>query len=168
MRPRSKAAQRSAADQRAAFADARNLALELAGINTPFTIDAMAAGLVLERGEFGRRMAELWLRMRLGGTWSQPGWSQVLITDRRLLVRLDTGELISLWWGSLVGFEADLHRSHVVLDFGDGRPRSLSGPAVALVAVAGVDRLYGPEALLVHPALAPLRHSQDPVAAEPR
>ena len=79
MRPKSKAAQRSAADQRAAFADARNLALELAGINTPFTIDAMAAGLVLERGELGRRMAELWLRMRLGGTWSQPGWSQVLI-----------------------------------------------------------------------------------------
>lgn len=168
MRHKRKVTQRSAADQRAAFADARELALELAGVNTPFTIDAMAAGLVLEHGELGRRVAGLWLRMRLNGTWSQPGWSQVLITDRRLLVRLHTGELISLWWGALVGFESDLERGHVVLDFGDGRPRLLSGPAVALVAVAGVARLYGPEALLAHPALEPLRHSHDPVAAEPR
>ena len=99
--------------------------------------------------------------------WSLPSWSQVLITERRLLVRLDTGELVSLWWGSLVGFEADLANGHVVLDFGDGRPRLLSGPAVALVAVAGVGRLYGREALLAHPALAPLRNSQDHVAAEP-
>ena len=171
MRPKRKVAQRSAADQHAAFADARELALELAGVSAPFTIDAMAAGLVLEHGELGRRMVGLWLRIRLNGTWSLPGWSQVLITDRRLLVRLDTGELISLWWGSLVGFEADLERGLVVLDFGDGRPRLLSGPGAALVAVAGVSRLYGPGALLAHSALAPLRHSQDPAAfsaAEPR
>jgi hypothetical protein len=168
MRAKSRAVQRSAADRRAAFADARNLALEMAGMSPSFAIDAMAAGLVLEQGEFGRRMAGLWLRLRLNGMWSLPGWSQVLITDRRLLVRLDTGELVSLWWGSLVGFEADLEKGHVVLDFGDGRPRLLSGPAVALVAVAGVGRLYGPEALIAHPALAPLRNSQDSVAAEPR
>ena len=165
MRPKHKVAQRSAADQCAAFADARELALELAGVSAPLTIDAMAAGLVLEHGELGRRTVGLWLRMRLNGMWSQPGWSQVLITDRRLLVRLDTGELISLWWGSLVGFEADLDKSHVILDFGDGRPRSLSGPAVALVAVAGVNRLYGSRALVVHPALARLRH-YDPVHAQ--
>jgi len=165
MGPKHKVAQRSAADQLAAFADARELALELAGLSAPLTIDAMAAGLVLEHGELGRRMVGLWLRLRLNGMWSQPRWSQVLITDRRLLVRLDTGELISLWWGSLVGFEADLDRSHVILDFGDGRPRSLSGPAVALVAVAGVNRLYGSQALVVHPALAPLRH-HDPVHAQ--
>lgn len=168
MRTNSQVAQRLAADRRAAYADARNLALELAGVITPFSIDAMAAALVLEPGELGRRVAGLWLRMRLNGTWSQPSWSQVLITDRRLLVRLDTGELVSLWWGSLVGFEADLDSGHVVLDFGDGRPRLLSGPAVALVAVAGVSRLYGPEALLAHSSLAPLRHLQDHVAAEPR
>ena len=166
MRPKHKVAQRSAADQRAAFADARELALELAGVSAPLTIDAMAAGLVLEHGELGRRTVGLWLRLRLNGMWSQPCWSQVLITDRRLLVRLETGELISLWWGSLVGFEADLDRSHVILDYGDGRPRSLSGPAVALVAVAGVGRLYGPQALVAHPALAPLRHSHGPVAAQ--
>lgn len=168
MRFKRKVAQRSAADRQAAFADARQLALELAGITEPYALDAMAAGLVLERGEIGRRMAGLWLRMRQGGVWCEPRWTQVLITDRRLLVRLDTGELISLWWGALVGFEPDLERGHVVLDFGDGHPRLLSGPAVALVAVAGVARLYGPEALLAHPALEPLRHLQDPVAAELR
>lgn len=168
MKTNRKVAQQLAADRSAGYADARNLALELAGVITPFAIDAMAAGLVLESGELGRRMAGLWLRLRRNGTWSQPSWTQVLITDRRLLVRLDTGELVSLWWGSLVGFEADLDRDHVVLDFGDGRPRLLSGPAVALVAVVGVSRLYGPEALLAHPALAPLRHSQDSLAPEPR
>ena len=166
MRPKSKVSQGPSADQRAAFVDARNLALELAGISAPFTIDAMAAGLVLEQGEHGRRMVGLWLRMRLGGTWSQPSWSQVLITDRRLLVRLDTGELVSLWWGALVGFEADLEKGNVVLDFGDGHPRLLSGPAVALVAVTGVGRLYGPEAMLAHPALAPLRNLLEPEAAK--
>ena len=119
-------AQRSAADQRAAFGDACGLALELAGVSAPLTNDAMAAGLVLEHGELGRRMVGLWLRLRLNGMWSQPGWSQVLITDRRLLVRLATGELVSLWWGSLVGFEADLDRSHVILYFGDVPPPSLS------------------------------------------
>jgi hypothetical protein len=138
-------------------ADARALALELAGMRDAVPIDAMALGLVLEPEELPRRVAALWLRIRVEGQWSPATWSQVLITDRRLLVRLGGGELVSLWWGSLVGFEANLGEGFVILDFGDGRPRALSGAAVAVVAVAGVARLYGVEALTTHQALEPLR-----------
>jgi hypothetical protein len=138
-------------------ADARALALELAGMREAAPIDPMALGLVLEPGEVPWRVAALWLRIRLEGQWTPASWSQVLVTDRRLLIRLGSGELVSLWWGSLVGFEVRLDESYVVLDFGDGRPRSLSGAEVAVVAVAGVARLYGVEALTTHLALEPLR-----------
>jgi hypothetical protein len=137
--------------------DARAFALELAGLRPGMPIDTMALGLVLDPGEVGNRVVPLWLRMRVGGNWGQASWSQGVVTDRRLLVRLHTGELVSLWWGSLLGFEVDLVAGHVVLDFGDGRPRLLSGPGVELVAVAGIAAVYGVEALASHPALAPLR-----------
>jgi hypothetical protein len=137
--------------------DARALALELAGLRDSAPIDAMSQGLVLEWDELARRVAALWLRIRVDGQWSPASWSQVLISDHRLLVRLGGGDLVSLWWGSLVGFEVNLGEDYVILDFGDGRPRALSGAGVVLVAVAGVARLYGVEALTTHPALEPLR-----------
>lgn len=138
------------------YADARRLALELAGIAGPH-VDAMTAGVVLEPGEVGRRLVGAWLGLWMDGVWSSARWTQSLLSDRRLLVRFDTGELVSLWWEGLVGFSSDIEAGHVVLDFGDGRPRLLSGPGAAVVAVAGVARLYGVEAMLTHPALAPLR-----------
>ena len=139
------------------IADARALALELAGMREAAPIDAMLQGLVLEPDEVARRVTALWLRIRVDGQWSPASWSQVLISDHRLLLRLSGGELVSLWWGSLVGFEVNLDEDYVILDFGDGRPRTLSGAGVSLVAVAGVARLYGVEALATHPALEPLR-----------
>jgi hypothetical protein len=146
-----------AADRAAAFVDARNLALELAGMHSAASLDPMVAGVVLRPGESLRRLVNAWLRQRAPEGWTEPSWSQVFVTDERLLVRLGSGELASLWWGSLVGFEADLPAEHVVLDFGDGQPRLLSGPSAAVLAVAGVAALYGPEALATHPALSPLR-----------
>ena len=138
------------------YADARHLALELAGSAGPH-LDAMTAGVVLEPGEVGCRLLGARLRLWLDGCSSPARWTESLLSDRRLLVRFDTGELVSLWWEGLVGFTADVDAGHVVLDFGDGRPRLLSGPGAAVVAVAGVARLYGVDALLTHPALAPLR-----------
>ena len=146
-----------AADRAAAFVDARNLALELAGMQPGASLDPIVAGIVLRPGESLRRLVGAWIRQRSPEGWTEPSWSQVFVTDQRLLVRLGSGELASLWWGSLVGFEADLVGDHVVLDFGDGLPRLLSGPSAAVMAVAGVAALYGPEALAMHPALAPLR-----------
>jgi hypothetical protein len=157
MRKQVVAERRQAADRAAAFVDARNLALELAGIQPGVSLDPMVAGVVLRPGETLRRLVNAWLRQRSPDGWTVPSWSQTFVTDQRLLVRLGSGELASLWWGSLVGFEADLVADHVVLDFGDGLPRLLSGPSAAVMAVAGVAALYGPEALAAHPALSPLR-----------
>jgi hypothetical protein len=157
MRKQVVAERRQAADRAAAFVDARNLALELAGIQPGVSLDPMVAGVVLRPGETLRRLVNAWLRQRSPDGWTVPSWSQIFVTDQRLLVRLGSGELASLWWGSLVGFEADLVADHVVLDFGDGFPRLLSGPSAAVMAVAGVAALYGPEALAAHPALSPLR-----------
>ena len=157
MRKQALAERQLAADRAAAFVDARNLALELAGIQPGSWLDPMVAGVVLQPGESLRRLVNTWLRQRTPDGWTEPSWSQVFVTDQRLLVRLGSGELASLWWGSLVGFEADLVADHVVLDFGDGLPRLLSGASVAVMAVAGVSALYGPGALATHPALSPLR-----------
>ena len=139
-----------------AYADARHLALEMAGEPGP-RIDTMAVGVVLQDGEIPRRVLNVWVSMWLAGEWAPGSTAQVLLSDRRLLVRLDSGELVSMWWDALVGFTADLTAGYVVLDFGDGRPRSISGRGAAAVAVAGVARLYGTAALLTHPALEPLR-----------
>lgn len=141
------------------YADARHLALEIAGEPGP-QIDTMAAGVVLQDGEIARRVLEVWLSIWLDGAWASGSAAHVLVSDRRLLVRLDSGELVSMWWETLLGFTADLIAGHVVLDFGDGRPRSISGPGSAAVAVAGVARLYGATALLTHPALEPLRQGR--------
>jgi hypothetical protein len=157
MRKQVVAERQLAADRAAAFIDARNLALEFAGMQPGRWLDPMVAGVVLELGESLRRLVNAWLRQRTPEGWTEASWSQVFVTDQRLLVRLGSGELASLWWGSLVGFEADLVADHVVLDFGDGQPRLLSGPSAAVMAVAGVAALYGPEAFATHPSLSPLR-----------
>lgn len=137
--------------------DARALALELAELSPPQTISGMTVGLVLEPGEVAWRAVSLQLRHRLAGSWSQPSECRALVTSRRVLVQLPTTASLSLWWGSLVGFQPRIAEGYVVLDYGDGSPRMLSGPYVGVVAVAGVACLYGVTALAEHPALEPLR-----------
>lgn len=137
--------------------DARELALEYAGLSPAISLDPQLLGVVLRPDESIRRAASTWFRVRVNGQWSAASLSQVMITDRRLILRLGGGELASLWWGSACGFEADLDAGHVVLDFGDGRPRLLSGEATPLVAVAGVAQIYGVPALATHPCLEPIR-----------
>jgi hypothetical protein len=138
--------------------DARQLAMEIAGLEPRQSVDPVDLRVVLEPDETAwRQLDGLWLRVMVDGAWSDAAPGRALLTSSRLLVRLRTGEVVSLWWGSLVGFDPDLGRGHVVLDYGDGSPRAVSGPGAALVAVAGVASLYGVEALTTHPALDPLR-----------
>lgn len=118
----------------------------------------MSLGLVLEPGETAYRVHGAWLSHRAGTGWSQPVQSRVVVTDRRLIVGMPLGSLTSLWWQSLVGFHPDLRRSSLVLDYGDGYPRLLSGPDVASAVVVGVAALYGVAALAQHGALEPLRN----------
>jgi hypothetical protein len=142
--------------------DARRLALELAGLETPTYLDPMRAGLVLEPGEAARRAVGLWLRVQTGGQWSAPTSVTVIVTDRRLITRFDTEELVPLHWTGVVGLEPDVVRGHVVLDMGDGVRRAFSGPASPIVVVAAVAALYGTEALVTHPALVPLHNQVQP------
>lgn len=87
--------------------DARLLALELAGLAPARGVDPVALRLVLEPGEFARRATLVRL------AWWQGAWvggvqASVVVTDRRLIVRMPDASLGSLWWGSVVGFEADV------------------------------------------------------------
>jgi len=122
----------------------------------------MGLGIVLEAGEHAHRTTWCWVRWRVDGQWSQALWCHVVVTDNRVLVRLPDGTLRSQWWSTLVGFEADLAAGHVVLDYGDGRPRLFSGLGAAVLAVTGVAMLYGPGALVSHPSLDPIRSTAAP------
>jgi hypothetical protein len=137
--------------------DARHLALEVSGLAPPAAVDVMALGVVLEPGEVPRRLIDVWSHFRQDGQWMNLVHCGCLVTDRRLLLRLPSGELASLWWSGVVGLDVDLPNGRVVLDYGDGRPRAVSGPAVPAVAVMAVASLYGFEALATHPGIAPLR-----------
>lgn len=57
----------------------------------------------------------------------------------------------------VVGLSVDLAAEHVVLDFGDGQPVSLSGVQAPSVAVVGIASVYGTEAMLTHPGMVSLR-----------
>jgi hypothetical protein len=150
-------ARRPADAGQSAAEEARRLALEVAGLAPQRTVDVMRLGVVLEPGECPWRDVTVELRHFQGGAWTPAVSIVALVTDRRILVKLPTGQITSLWWGSLVGFEPCLSGGYVVLDYGDGAPRMLSGRQVATIAVVGVAALYGVTGLAEHPALEPLR-----------
>ena len=108
--------------------DARHLALEVSGLAPPAAVDVMALGVVLEPGEVPRRLIDVWSHFRQAGQWMNLVHCGCLVTDRRLLLRLPSAELASLWWSGVVGLDVDLPNGRVVLDYGDGRPRAVSGP----------------------------------------
>jgi len=149
--------QRRARDRTEAYHDARALALELARGEPLTRFDPMTAGVVLRPGERFYRQVPLWIRVQEEGCWAEASFADVIVTDLHLLCRTASGRLTSLWWNGVVGLRVDLAAEHIVLDFGDGQPVYISGPAVGAVAVVGIVSLYGLEALLGHPSLALLR-----------
>ena len=137
--------------------DARALALELAGLRPTPVVDPSSLGVIVEPGEVVLRMVEVWLRWLVDGAWTAAQRCPGLVTDRRVVVRLSPSGLRSFWWGSLVGLDIDLVGANVILDYGDGRPRALSGEVASVIAVAAVAAAYGVEALATHDAIGPLR-----------
>lgn len=137
--------------------DARTLALELAGLRPSPVIAPWALGLVVEPDETILRRVEIWVCWLVDGQWAPPQFCAALVTNRRIVVRLPASGLRSFWWGSLLGLDIDLVAGHVVLDYGDGRPRALSGVSAPIVAVAAVAGAHGVQALATHDAIAPLR-----------
>jgi len=80
-----------------------------------------------------------------------------LITNHRLGARQPDGHVVSIWWRAVEAVIVDLMREIVVLDGTDGYHGELRGPAIAPIAVAAIAACHGPQALLYHPALEPLR-----------
>jgi hypothetical protein len=149
--------QRLARDRTEAHHDARALAIELAR-GVPVTrFDPMTAGVVLQPGEMVYRQLPLWIRVQQDGRWAEASYADVIVTDLRLLCRFSAGHLASLWWTGIGGLSVDIAAEHIVLDFGDGQPVSLSGEWVGPISVAAISSVYGTKALVTHPALAPLR-----------
>ena len=140
-----------------AFHDARALAIELARGEPSARFDPMKAGVVLQPGEIVYRQVPLWIRVQQDGRWAEASYADVIVTDMRLLCRFASGGLTSLWWSGVVGLHVDLEAEHIVLGFGDGQPVSLFGAQVAVVAIVAIASIYGDQAMLTHPALAPLR-----------
>lgn len=161
MRTKRKAAmlveQRLVRDRTEAYHDARALAIELARGVPSTRFDPMTAGVVLQPGETVYRQLPIWIREQEYGRWAEASHVDAVITDARLLCRFSTGWLASLWWNGVVGLSVNLAAEHVVLDFGDGQPVSLSGVQAPSVAVVGIASVYGTEAMLTHPGMVSLR-----------
>ena len=170
MRTKRKAAmlveQRLALDRTEAYHDARALAIELARGVPSTRFDPMVAGVVMQPGETTYRQVPIWIRVQQDGRWAEASLADVVVTDLRLLCRFGSGSLISLWWSGIVGLYVDLTAGHIVLDYGDGQPVSLSGAQSALLAVIGIFSVYGVEAMLTHPALVRLRTDPHPKDGE--
>jgi len=139
------------------YHDARALVIELARGEPSARFDPMRAGVVLQPGETVYRQLPIWIRVQEEGRWADASSADILVTDLRLLCRFATGQLSSLWWRGVVGLHVDLAAEHVVLDYGDGQPVGLAGQRSAPIAVAAIASVYGAQALVGHPALAPLR-----------
>jgi hypothetical protein len=148
--------QRLVRERTETYFDARALAIELARGELSTRFDPMTAGIVLQPGETVYRQLPIWIRVLHDGRWAEASHADVLVTDLRLICRLATGR-VSLWWRGLVGLDVDLAVARIVLDYGDGRPVNLSGEHVAPISVVAVASIYGAQALIGHPALAPLR-----------
>ena len=168
MRTKQKAAvlveQRLARDRTEAHHDARALAIELARGEPSARFDPMKAGVVLQSGETVYRQVPLWIRVQQDGWWADASYADVIVTDMRLFCRFATGRVYLLWWSGVVAIDVDLTKEHIVLDYGDGQPVSLSGPRVAAAAVAAIAAIYGAQALVGHSALAWLRSTGSGVA----
>ena len=85
-------------------------------------------------------------------------------TSKRLATRLtaDGSRLVSNWWVSIAGVQVDLARDMIVLDDRASSWRAAyGGSAAAIVAVAAVERVHGPAALVHYPALGLLRDFAD-------
>jgi hypothetical protein len=141
----------------AAYDDARSLAIELGRGSPSCAFDGLAAGIVLMPIETVYRSTEAWLRIQTSGVWGQARSANTLVSNQRLLCRLSDGRWTSLWWNGVVRLQVDLAAEHVILDYGDGEPIAFSGTSAAVVGVAAIASVHGVEALIRHPALAPLR-----------
>jgi hypothetical protein len=148
--------------------------------STPGPVTPYGIGVALEPGELIYRqicarystlgttpdLIDVRGRLRLGSPlWKDWGWCDTLITSHRLVTRLagDNGRLISNLWTAIAGVQVDLEHRTVTMDDRVSEWRGVYAGSVApLVAVAAIERIHGPAALLQHPALTTLRRPPRP------
>jgi len=153
----------AAAARSAAFDDARALAVEISRGVPSHHFDAMSAGLVLGSEETAYRWTGAWLLVQEFGSWARPSWTQVAITDQRLLCCCNGGQLLSMYWMDVAGVQIVLDRQSLLISCCNQPPVTFAGAGTAVIGVAAVSMLYGPGALLTHPALSPLRCQSPPM-----
>jgi hypothetical protein len=144
---------------------ARDLVLAMvSGQPTPAT--PYGIGVVLDPGE--RVWAECPVRflqevLSAEGPTTPPvrPW---LVTSDRIVGRLGDDHLYGWRWEHVRGCRVNLSTSaeFVALDLNDGSRLDWTGPGIAPLAVAVVDRLHGHQSLLDHPGLAAIRRRDCP------
>jgi hypothetical protein len=149
-------AARNSSTRAAAHEHARRVALQIASGagRGPAAYDV---GVVLHEGERVLGRAPARFQTFADGSWIERGTPEWVITSDRLVGRLPTGELESIAWSAIAGLRVDLAQEWVALDAFNGWRAVLSGPAIAPIAVADVASCHGTQAMIEHPALAPLR-----------
>jgi hypothetical protein len=141
---------------------ARAVLLAICG-GDPLPITPYRVGAVLNTGEHA--MAEVPARVDpdawMTETRAVPSVRPWLVTSERILGRLADGRLAEWRWRQIMGCQIDLTPGDEVVsvDTSDGALTQWLGPGVAPLAVVAVARLYGPQSLLDHPGLTPLRTS---------
>jgi hypothetical protein len=146
----------------AAHEHARGLALQIA-TGAHHGTAAYDVGVVLNEGERVLGRAPARFQTFDGASWIERGTAEWVITSDRLVGRLPTGELESIAWSAIAGLRVDLAQEWVALDSYNGWRAVVSGPAIAPIAIGAVASCHGPQAMIEHPALAPLRAARPPL-----
>lgn len=153
-------AQWEAATRAQAHDNARALVLQIVS-GKPTGIKAYDIGVVLKPGEilYQRASARFQPISKDGTAWLERGVVDWAVTSDRIVGRLPTtGQIVDIEWKDITAVTADLTNEWLALDgVRNGWRAILSGPAVAPISVAAIASCHGPQALIDHPALNPLR-----------
>lgn len=153
-------AQREAATRAQAHDNARALVLQIVS-GKPTGIKAYDIGVVLKPGEilYQRAPARFQPIAKDGGAWLERGVVDWAITSDRIVGRLPTtGQIEDIECKDIAAVTADLTSEWLALDgVRNGWRAVFTGPAIAPIIVAAIASCHGPEALIDHPALNPLR-----------
>lgn len=153
-------AQWEAATRAHACESARNLTLQIVS-GKPTGIKAYDIGVVLKPGEivYQRAPARFQPIARNRIEWVDRDVVDWAITSHRIVGRLpSSGQIEDIEWKDIAAVTADLTSEWLALDgLYNGWRALLTGPAIAPIIVAAIASCHGPEALIDHPALNPLR-----------
>jgi hypothetical protein len=119
-------------ERRAAYEDARRLAIEIAGNGLYTPVDVYYCGLVAIAGEQPYRafwmhwhMREIWRDRRIidprtsreFAIWPRPQPAHLMLTEQRIACRDHHGKLFSIYWTALAGCQIDIPAERITIDY---------------------------------------------------